>query len=278
MAQHIVQLVADYGPVGDLAWSEVETALYLHGPEGLVVVKTPVPKFNVIAASFVAFQLTHVPAKYAHRVIVFVNVDARIHTRERITDGDGAPFFIGTDVNGVRIAGPGLATFMAAGGLRSLVQVKIERFTVGRPGQFRSRDTYAQLVVQEILRRELIPADNVDRKLIPPLPQCVGIVDGYGNIKTTLRRDDVPEKQSLMCTMNGVMRKVHRVPGLFALAPGELGFYPGSSGLSGPESDRFLFYELAVRYDPTSEDPDDSAAKRFNYPAPGTPIFLESME
>lgn len=275
MARPIIHLVADYGPYGDLAWSEVEGVLYREGPKGLRVIPTVVPKFNVTTASFAAYQLAlRVPTSAAAWTIVFVNVDARTHTRARITNGDGEPFFIGVLRNGVRIVGPGLATFVVVqhfDALFSFGKINVASGNGGSPGQFRSRDLFAPIVATMAHKKD-VPIEAISRETIPALLACGLLVEGYGNIKTSLLRKDVPGEH-VTIALNGIVETVRVAKGLFDLKPGELGIYPGSSG-----EEKNPFLEIAVRFDPDGEDREDSAARRFGYPDARMQLFVTIQE
>lgn len=274
MTRTIIHLVADYGPYGDLAWNEVESVLYREGPENLQVIPTVVPKFNVTAASFAAYQLAQrVPHTHAARIIVFVNVDARTHTRARITNGDGEPLFVGIMGNNVRIIGAGLATFMVAqqcNEFSSMEKIHIAPRNGVLPGQFRSRDIFAPIVAT-IARGDDVTVKAITHEGIPSLLPCVLAIDGYGNIKTSLRRNDVRGKR-VTIALNKKKFEVRVAKGLFDILPGELGIYPGSSGT---EDDPF--FEIAVRFD-SEEKNEDSATRRFGYPAAGMQICVTILE
>src|SRR3954465_13126120 len=52
----LVHIIADYGPVGDLAFAEVVQRIKLHLPDAEPVL-TPVPPFSTLAAGFCVAQL-----------------------------------------------------------------------------------------------------------------------------------------------------------------------------------------------------------------------------
>lgn len=110
--------------------------------------------------------------------------------------------------------------------------------------QFRSRDFYPEAVVGIIRNNQKFIGDAFDPSLIPDLPQRrITWVDGYGNMKTTLRVSECKYKsgQPLIIKLNGMKRTAFFTDGTFAVREGELAFAPGSSG----GEDRFM--ELFLR-------------------------------
>lgn len=56
--------------------------------------------------------------------------------------------------------------------------------------QFRSRDQYPAAVMRILQGDKSLLGDKIDPKIIPDMPEySVGSIDGYGNIKTTLRKN-----------------------------------------------------------------------------------------
>ncbi len=265
MTSRIVHLVADFGGkqrnAGDLAFSEVEGRLLLTA--GIMkVTRTAVEAFNVMEAAFVAAQLgLSAPEGEGFRVIVLVNVDPRSHTSEPVSNGDGAPCYLGTLTNSVRIIGPGLGIFGIAkllGILTSLEHIDTTPFSKGEPGQFRSRDIYPK-VIAKLLSETPPRLESVGLSPVPGVGHCVGYIDSFGNIKTTIRqRECVAPIVTVL--IGNIMRTMRVTQGLFDANVGEIHLYHrGSSGL---KDNRFM--EIGIR--------GGSAAETFPEAAPGSPI------
>jgi hypothetical protein len=86
--------------------------------------------------------------------------------------------------------------------------------------------------------------DEFPADLIPDIPKKkIASIDGYGNIKTTMRLSEITYKpgQKLLMKLNTTSHLVTFSDGVFNIAEGETAFAPGSSGYN----DRFM--EIFVR-------------------------------
>ena len=98
--------------------------------------------------------------------------------------------------------------------------------------------------------------------------------DGFGNVKTTMRRSDLVAAglkvgDRVLVTLNGVTLAGVISDGGFGVARGVLAVSAGSSGYDDP------FIELFLRVHHMSEK---TAAVRFDYPVGGTPFELRSLD
>jgi len=125
----------------------------------------------------------------------------------------------------------------------SFVRDQLEAFhevNVSNSGsQFRSRDNYPEAVIRIMEGDQSYVGPKLDPGIIPEIPtNQVAWVDGYGNIKTTIRRSEVDFKNGelIQILLNGARRTAWFADGTFEVHEGDLAFAPGSSG----GDDRFL--------------------------------------
>jgi S-adenosylmethionine hydrolase len=86
-----------------------------------------------------------------------------------------------------------------------------------------------------IAQNDKLDLEKIELNVIPDLHgSFVGHIDNYGNIKTTITREDMKGKYEFDDTMeiviNGTTLKARFVDNLFGGNVGELVIYPGSSG------------------------------------------------
>jgi len=111
-------------------------------------------------------------------------------------------------------------------------------------------------------------AEHLPMSLIPDVPMSrVSWIDGYGNIKTTIRKSQVqfPVGTRVRIEINGVIWTGIVSDGSFSVNHGELAFSPGSSGYEDPFMEIFLRRHI-VR--------DVSADDVFNHPVNGAEIRI----
>ncbi|MDO8505703.1 MAG: SAM-dependent chlorinase/fluorinase [bacterium] len=266
-----IYVVADYGQVGDLAWTELRIALASQC-RGWQMFSTVVPKFNTPAAGFVAAQI----ARGLDRInaCILINVDPRTDNRKVVRDGAGAPFVCAVLDNGVLVFSPNAGYSLAF--LKSRIKNLYILHNGGANGQFRSRDLFPGLMAQ-VERTGFVGFQKFDLAKIPDPPtQVVGYVDGYGNVKTTMTRSQArvagwrPGKK--MYVMMGSRRKVevHCAASIMGVLPGQLALAPGSSGDKNNP-----YMELAVRA--TGPSCVRSGAHSLSFPQPGTKFDLQSV-
>lgn len=250
-----VHLIADYG-VSDPAFSEVVHRLTYEDPD-ISVHPTEVPPLSTVATGFWIEQLgLHNPA--FDDLLVYSNTAPRTEdtTPDRADEG-GQLCYLELD-NGVPVVA------VDAGFNLSFVKDSIRKFRAvelpAATGQFRSRDVFPKRVVEiangnmDSLGEEL----SLDR--LPSKPdQAVCHVDGYGNIKTSVRSSTFePSADEVTITLNEETRDVSVRKTLSEVTEGALGLIPGSTGGSDP------YVEIFLR--------GGSAAMEFNHPQPGDTI------
>lgn len=226
----LVHLIADFG-VNDLAFAEVTQAVMTHLPAAQVVA-TSVGPFDTLAAGFVAAQLAAAPAPAGATMLLNV-APRRDDTRPRL-DNDGERLLVAEMPSGFTVLGvdAGYSFSFLAEGARRLWAA--EWPTKG--SQFRSRDVFPEaLALLQAGRLGARPGAEVSVPAVPAA--CVAYVDGFGNVKTTVRWDGElarHEGAEVEVTVGAVTRTARVAGGSFAVAEGELAVAPGSSGYPLP--------------------------------------------
>ena len=224
----LVHVVADYGPPGDLAFAEVVQRLKLHLPDAEPVL-TPVPAFATLAAGFCVAQLglSEAPAG----TLVYHNVAPRQDVAEAREGNAGERLAFARLPTGVRVVG------VNAGHAFSFVRDAAEELrwaaVPAEGSQFRSRDLFPAAAAAIALGRPDALGDEIDRGDIPGVPAAaVAYVDGYGNLKTTLRAGDLPRGGggAVRVRIGGRAMEAVAGEGTFAVRPGQVALAPGSSG------------------------------------------------
>src|SRR5215212_11759825 len=178
----LVHIIADYGH-GDLAFAEVVQRIKLHLPDAEPVL-TPVPPFATIAAGFCIAQLGLNPAPAG--TIIYHNVAPREDDEQARAENAGERLAYARLPTGVRVVG------VNAGHAFSFVRDPAEELrwaaVPAEGSQFRSRDLFPQAAAAIALGRPDALADPVRRAVIPEVPRShIAYIDGYGNLKTTIK-------------------------------------------------------------------------------------------
>jgi len=252
-----IHLVADYG-AGDPSFSEVIQRLK-HEDPAIDVNKTAVAPFSTIATGFWIEQLgVHNPA--FDGLTIYSNTAPRAdEAGPRDANAGERLCYLELD-SGVPL--------MAINGGYNLSFIKdniadLRTIDVPESGsQFRSRDHFPKRVVEIANGNFDSIGDELLVEEIPEKPEStICHVDGYGNIKTSIRASEFdPKGQELMTKIGGdVMNIVHR-EAIFEAEEGSLVIAPGSSGGEDP------YLEIVHR--------GGSAAKLLDQPSPGDTIKL----
>lgn len=234
-----IQLIADYG-VGDPSFGEVTQKLQCLSP-GIIVFPTAVPSFNTIATGFWTAQYALVNT--TPQMIIYTNTAPRQDDKESRKENEGERLVYALLTNGMKIVG------VNAGHCFSFVKeeiTKLHKVNVTNKGsQFRSRDFFPEAVIGIARGEAKYIGEKLDVKSIPDIPKDkIAWVDGYGNIKTTIRLSEMKKHtsgQPLLITLGHMKRTAWYSDGTFNVREGELAFAPGSSG----GRDRFM--ELFLR-------------------------------
>ncbi|HET7059593.1 MAG TPA: hypothetical protein VFI05_12690 [Nitrospiraceae bacterium] len=261
----LVHIVADYGQ-GDLAFAEVVQRLKLYLPDAEPVL-TPVPPFCTLAAGFCVAQLALNPAPPG--TIVYHNVAPREDDDAARTRNAGERLSYARLRTGVRVIG------VNAGHALSFIRDEAEKLrwaaVEAEGSQFRSRDLFPQAAAEIALGRSQALAEDIDARVIPEPPRSrIAYIDGYGNVKTTIRFDqkDFRPGTTLAVQIGNVTHEAIISDGTFGVEAGQLAFAPGSSGWQTKSGEHVRWVELFLR--------GGNAWKMFKGPAIDTEIKLKS--
>jgi len=195
-------------------------------------------------------------------MFVYGNTAPRKDGKKPKLNNEGEGLMYGLLENGVEVMA------VNAGYCFSFIKPHLKKFRVvnveNRGSQFRSRDFYPEVIAKH-LKGQNVLGHAIDPATIPNVPQNqIAWVDGYGNLKTTIRQSGTKLKPGtkVKITINGTTRTALVVGGVFSVAEGELSFSPGSSG----HDNRFM--ELILR--------GGSASHLFDSPKIGSPLELRS--
>src|SRR3954454_16260146 len=135
----LVQIVADYGPTGDLAFAEVVQRIKLHLPDAGPVL-TPVPAFATLAAGFCVAQLglNEAPAG----TLIYHNVAPRRDDPHAGAGNAGERLAFARLPTGVRVIGVNAG--FAFSFVRDLAAELRFAAVAAEGSQFRSRDLFPQ--------------------------------------------------------------------------------------------------------------------------------------
>lgn len=253
-----IHLLADYGK-SDPAFSEVVHRLKHELPDADVQ-QTAVPPLSTIATGFWIEQLgLHNPP--FEDLLLYSNTAPRTDVAGPRRNNEGGALCYLELENGVPVVAVDVGYNLSF--VRENVQEFREIDVPTEGSQFRSRD-YFPTMVAELARGEM---DSLGTKRsvedVPAKPQnTVCHVDGYGNIKTSIRASEFdPKDDHVTVELNSRSREVAVKDGVFAVPEGTITIAPGSTG----GDDQYL--EIFLR--------GGSAADAFGHPTPGAPIMIQ---
>lgn len=268
----LLHVICDYAPNG-MEFGEIHSRLQYHlqDPHGVRIHPTSVPSLDTMAVGFVTAQYAFAPNK--GRMFIYGNAaPRRDKSKAKKDNSDNGIKYARLD-NGVEIVN--VYSEFAFGFVKEHI---VEYRDIDCPNggsQFRSRDFFPERVAKLIngdrsmLTKELNIAD------IPEIPgNLVSWTDGFGNIKTTMRKSDLHKLNlkpgaNVQVILNGVSMLGVVAEGGFSVDRGVLAVNAGSSGYDNP------FVELFLRVHHMKEK---TAAVRFDYPEGGTPFEIKPLE
>lgn len=264
----LIHFVADYAP-GDLAVSEVISALSRHTPREFRYHFTSVNSFDTISTGFVVAQLARQnDSLRPEDTIIYANCAPRKDRHEARTNNEGEGFIYGVVKGGVKVlvVNSGYSMSFLRDDMEELWSVKVDR----GGSQFRSRDNFP-VIVGKAAKNEL---DFLIEKLDPqtaisePPRSAVAYLDSFGNLKTTIRDGDPEVKdlkpgQRVNLVVNDVELAATVAAGSFNVQEGDIAFSPGSSGHSRK------FWEVFQR--------GGSAWYTYRKPRPGAKILIRPI-
>lgn len=256
-----IQLIADYG-VGDPAFAEVVQKLRLLST-GVIINQISVPKFSTIATGFWTAQFALVNP--VPGMAIYTNTAPRKDSKKARAGNEGEGLVYALLNNGVKVIGvnSGYSFAFIKPQIKALNLVNV----ANKGSQFRSRDFYPEAVISIVHGEEKFIGQPLDSAKLPDVPENrIAFIDGYGNIKTTVRQSMMKfnSGQPLLITLNNIKRIVFFTDGTFSVREGELAFAPGSSG----GKDRFM--EIFMR--------GLSAWKEFEKPEPETEFYYQLID
>lgn len=240
----LVHIIADYG-FGDLAFAEVVQRIKLYLPDAEPIL-TPVPPFATIAAGFCVAQLGLNEAPTG--TIIYHNVAPRRDDEQARADNAGERLAFARLPTGVRVIG------VNAGCAFSFVRDVAEELrwaaVPAEGSQFRSRDLFPQAASAIALGQPDALAEKIPPANIADVPlNCIAYIDGYGNIKTTIKHDpkNIRDGAPVQVRIGDREHKAINSDGSFAVEPGQLAFAPGSSGWTNARGEETRWMELFLR-------------------------------
>jgi hypothetical protein len=268
----LLHLVCDYAPDG-LEFAEIVTRLRheLAEPSSVLIHQTATPPLDTIAVGFVTAQLALAPVQ--QRTVIFGNSAPRRDRHDKAAENRGRGLRYVRLNNGVEIVS--VSSEFAFGFVRSEVTEYREVDCPDAGSQFRSRDFFPQRVAAIVDGDRSILGNDLDPATIEAVPpKLVAWTDGFGNIKTSMRRSHLlaagyETGERVLVTLNGVTLAGIVADGGFTVERGVLAVSAGSSGYEDP------FVELFLRVHHMSEK---TAAVRFDFPDGGTPFEIRRLE
>ena len=238
MIQKNIIIISDYG-AGDPAFLEVILRIKSLIPNSYFYSQS-VPPFSTISTGFWIKQVSISPK--LKNTYIFSNTAPRKHDKKEQKNNHGEYLMYIKLKNGLEImaVNSGYNLSFIKGEIKSLHEVKVKN----EGSQFRSRDFYPQAVALMIKGNKNFIGKKEDVSVIPDYPtNVIASIDGYGNIKTTLRLSQIKldPGQPVVIEINDQKHLATYTDGVFNIKDGELALAPGSSG----DNDRFM--EFFVR-------------------------------
>ncbi len=261
----LVHIIADYG-IGDLAFAEVVQRIEVHLPDAEFVL-TSVPPFATLAAGFCIAQLALNPAP--PYTLVYHNIAPRQDDEDPRRGNSGERLAFARLATGVHVIGVNSGYTFSF--LRNAAEELRWAAVAAEGSQFRSRDLFPQAAAAIILGKSGSLGEAIKQDDIPEVPDNqLAYIDGYGNMKTTVRADQKrpPARTIVTVTIGSRTEKAVFSDDSFGVPVGQLAFAPGSSGwtIRGRET---RWMELFLR--------GGSAWEAFGRPPVGSRIHLEWM-
>ena len=251
--------MADYGPVGDLAFGEVVDRLH-HQIRPIKAEKfeqgiqfeyqleiTPVRPLSSTENAFVTAQLA-VNSPIGEDYIIYNNVAPRKDDLTARSKNAGEPFIYLRLKNGVQVitVNSGYSATFLKPFADEIRVVKVDNDKT----QFRSRDNYPKILGAVLREDWSILGEDASNDVPDDFPvNTIVYNDGYGNLKTTVRVEDIEKNKGERRTVmvNGRIQYVTIGEGIFSVRDGEFCLAKGSSGWEMPDGSRFDFVELIKR-------------------------------
>ena len=270
-----VRVIADYGQLGDLAFSEVTDRLHAvmreAGIEDYKIDSTSVPAFDTYATGFTLAQLA-VNSKLGKDHVFYVNTAPRKDKKSARINNEGEGLVYAQLKNGVQIVAvnSGYSLTFIKPFAKIICELKVDK----AGSQFRSRDIFPFAVGAVLRGDSSILGKDVSKTVPSTIPENrVVYTDGYGNLKTSVSPKDLKKLQGKLAYVkvgDSDNMPVHVGAGIFSVPDGEFCFAKGSSGWSlGTGKNRVEFAEIVRR--------GGSAASAFGNPAGGKVVMWKPI-
>ncbi len=257
--QKYIRLMADYGEVGDLAFSEVEDRLNYQiravqqekWEEGVFLdyhlSTTPVRPLNSMENAFLTAQIA-INTPLGEDYIIYNNVAPRKDDLEARSKNAGEPFIYLKLNNGVQVitVNSGCSATLLKPFAEVIRTIKVDNDKT----QCRSRDNYPKILGAVLRNDESILGDDATDMVPDNIPDGVIMYsDGYGNLKTSIKPEDIEniKGEKVTIEINGRRQLVTVGEGIFSVKDGEFCLAKGSSGWALPDGSRRDFVELVKR-------------------------------
>ncbi len=243
---------------------------HLDNPHGVRIHPTEVPSLDTMAVGFVTAQYAYAPNR--GQMFIYGNAAPRRASSQATKNNLDHGILYAKLKNGVEIVN--VYSEYAFGFVKKDI---VEFYDIDCPAagsQFRSRDFFPERVAKLINGDRSVLGKKLNIQDIPDIPHNqVAWTDGFGNIKTTMRKSDLDKSgfktgQSVQVILNGVSMLGVIATGGFTVPRGVLAVNAGSSGYDDP------FVELFLRVHQMSEK---TAAVRFDYPVGGTEFEIKGV-
>lgn len=267
----ILHVVCDY-TAGGLEFGEISSRLQYHldQPHGVRIHPTEVPPLDTMGIGFVTAQYAYAP--HDGRMVIYGNAAPRREKSKAVVDNIDHGIKYARLKNGVEIIN--VNSEYAFGFVKKDIVEFRDIDCPASGSQFRSRDFFPERVARLINGDQAVLTDELSIDDIPDIPNNqIAWTDGFGNIKTTMRKSDLDEMglkpgDKLQVICNGVSMLGVVATGGFSVDRGVLAVNVGSSGYDNP------FVELFLRVHHMKEK---TAAVRFDYPAGGTEFEIKPI-
>jgi hypothetical protein len=264
----LLHVICDYAANG-LEFGEITNRLQYHlaNPHGVRIHPTSVPSLDTMAVGFVTAQ--HAFAPNQGKMVIYGNAAPRRDSSKAMKNNIDHGIKYAKLDNGVEIIN--VYSEYAFGFVKDHIVEFRDIDCPAEGSQFRSRDFFPERVAQIINGDYSVLTRQLDVKEIPEVPHnLVAWTDGFGNIKTTMRKSDLKAQglevgAKVQVILNGVSMLGVIADGGFTVSRGVLAVNAGSSGYDDP------FIELFLRVHQMKEK---TAAVRFDYPEGGTPMEI----
>lgn len=259
--KRLLHVICDYKPASQ-EFGEILERLYTQNFDlDLHIIPTSVPSFDTVATGFLVYQFAL--GDNPPGTVMYVNTAPRKEQKAAMANNAGEKLVYAQLKNGLEIVAVNSAYSL------SLVKPYIEKLNIiqveNEGSQFRSRDFFPK-AVSDILhnKHEARLLEEVDPAGLPDMPEGIVMwVDGFGNIKTSIRKSQrgFNEGEKIHVKINGIRRAALVTGGSFSVDEGELAYSVGSSGHDDP------FMEIFLR--------GGSAHDLFSHPTAGAKVIVE---